>query len=104
VRRLCDCDACAGFDDAADDDADAIPDGCDRCPGSADPDDLADADVDGAPDACDRCADGDDALDTDADGLPDDGIAPGTRWEDIPDDFACPTCGFEKAQFNMVQI
>jgi rubredoxin len=39
-----------------------------------------------------------------ADGLPDDGIAPGTRWEDIPDDFACPTCGFEKAQFNMVQI
>ena len=39
-----------------------------------------------------------------ADGLPDDGIEPGTRWEDIPDDFACPTCGFEKAQFNMVQI
>jgi rubredoxin len=39
-----------------------------------------------------------------ADGLPDDGIAPGTRWEDIPDDFACPTCGFEKAQFNMMQI
>lgn len=39
-----------------------------------------------------------------ADGLPEDGIAPGTRWEDIPDDFACPTCGFEKAQFNMVQI
>jgi rubredoxin len=39
-----------------------------------------------------------------AEGLPDEGIAPGTRWEDIPDDFACPACGFEKAQFNMVQI
>jgi rubredoxin len=39
-----------------------------------------------------------------ADGIPEDGIAPGTRWEDIPDDFVCPTCGFEKAQFNMVQI
>jgi rubredoxin len=38
-----------------------------------------------------------------AEGLPDEGIAPGTRWEDIPDDFVCPTCGFEKAQFNMVE-
>jgi len=41
---------------------------------------------------------------SEADGLPEDGIAPGTRWADIPDDFACPTCGFEKAQFKMVAI
>ena len=26
-------------------------------------------------------------------GLPDQGIAPGTKWEDIPDDFVCPECG-----------
>lgn len=23
-------------------------------------------------------------------GVPDDGIAPGTKFEDLPDDFACP--------------
>ena len=28
-----------------------------------------------------------------AEGLPDDGIPPGTRWEDIPDDWECPDCG-----------
>ena len=28
-----------------------------------------------------------------AEGLPDDGIAPGTRWEDIPEDWECPDCG-----------
>lgn len=39
-----------------------------------------------------------------AEGLPEDGIPAGTRWADIPEDFACPTCGFEKAQFNMVAI
>ena len=26
-------------------------------------------------------------------GLPDEGIAPGTKWEDVPDDFVCPECG-----------
>ena len=41
---------------------------------------------------------------SEADGLPEDGIAPGTRWADITDDFACSTCGFEKAQFKMVAI
>ena len=24
------------------------------------------------------------------------GFAPGTRWEDIPDDWYCPDCGAEK--------
>ena len=32
-----------------------------------------------------------------ADGLPEDGIAAGTRWEDIPDDWSCPDCGVAKA-------
>jgi len=26
-------------------------------------------------------------------GAPDEGISPGTRWEDIPNDWACPLCG-----------
>lgn len=37
-------------------------------------------------------------------GLPEDGIAPGTRWEDIPEDWACPECGVSKADFEMVEI
>ena len=30
----------------------------------------------------------------------DDGIAPGTRWEDIPEDWECPDCGISKADFD----
>ena len=30
----------------------------------------------------------------------DNGIAPGTKWEDIPEDFTCPLCGVGKDQFN----
>ena len=37
-------------------------------------------------------------------GLPEEGIAPGTRWEDIPDDWACPDCGAAKDDFEMVEI
>lgn len=33
-------------------------------------------------------------------GEPDSGIAPGTRWEDVPDDFTCPVCGVSKEQFS----
>ena len=29
-----------------------------------------------------------------------DGIAPGTKWADVPDDFACPLCGVGKDAFN----
>lgn len=36
-------------------------------------------------------------------GLPDQGIAPGTKWEDIPDDFVCPECGVGKDMFELVQ-
>ena len=32
----------------------------------------------------------------------DSGIAPGTRWEDIPADWACPQCGATKADFTVV--
>lgn len=37
-------------------------------------------------------------------GLPDEGIAPGTRWEDIPMNWTCPECGARKEDFEMVQI
>ena len=33
-------------------------------------------------------------------GDPDNGIAPGTKWEDIPDDFTCPLCGVGKDLFE----
>lgn len=35
-------------------------------------------------------------------GDPDSGIAPGTRFEDIPDSWVCPTCGTEKGDFVKV--
>ena len=33
-------------------------------------------------------------------GLPEDGIEPGTRFEDIPDDWCCPHCGASKEDFE----
>lgn len=39
-----------------------------------------------------------------AEGLPEDDIAPGTKWEDIPDDWTCPDCGAPKSDFEMVEI
>jgi rubredoxin len=39
-----------------------------------------------------------------AEGWPDDGIAAGTRWEDIPADWVCPECGVGKAEFEVVEI
>lgn len=33
-------------------------------------------------------------------GAPDQGIAPGTKWEDVPDDFVCPLCGVGKDMFH----
>jgi rubredoxin len=33
-------------------------------------------------------------------GDPDSGIAPGTKWEDLPDDWACPMCTAPKAVFE----
>ena len=37
-------------------------------------------------------------------GYPEDGIEPGTRWEDIPEDWYCPECGVGKDDFDMVEI
>lgn len=34
-------------------------------------------------------------------GIPEHGIAPGTRWEDVPEDWSCPDCGVEKSAFVM---
>lgn len=36
-------------------------------------------------------------------GWPEDGIAPGTLWQDIPNDWVCPDCGMKKTAFNMVK-
>lgn len=33
-------------------------------------------------------------------GDPDAGIAPGTAFEDLPDDYVCPVCGVGKDQFR----
>jgi rubredoxin len=35
-------------------------------------------------------------------GDPDGGIAAGTRFEDIPDDWHCPVCGADKSAFKKV--
>ena len=35
-----------------------------------------------------------------ASGLLDDGIAPGTRWEDVPEDWTCPDCAAPKGDFT----
>jgi rubredoxin len=35
-------------------------------------------------------------------GDPDGGIAPGTAFEDIPDDWVCPVCGVSKDDFSPV--
>ncbi len=33
-------------------------------------------------------------------GLPEEGIPPGTRWEDLPEDWLCPDCGVGKEDFD----
>ena len=37
---------------------------------------------------------------SEADGDPDHGIAPGTRFADLPGDWRCPDCGLEKQFFK----
>ncbi len=37
-------------------------------------------------------------------GLPEEGIAPGTRWEDVPEDWKCPDCGVGKQDFEMRKV
>jgi rubredoxin len=35
-----------------------------------------------------------------AEGSAENGIAPGTKWEDLPEDFVCPLCGAPKEAFE----
>jgi rubredoxin len=37
-------------------------------------------------------------------GLPEEGIAAGTRWEDVPEDWVCPDCGVGKSDFEMEEL
>jgi rubredoxin len=37
-------------------------------------------------------------------GLPEDGIAAGTRFADIPEDWRCPLCDVGKAEFAVVEF
>ncbi len=36
-----------------------------------------------------------------AKGMPDEGVAAGTRWEDVPDTWTCPDCSASKGDFAM---
>lgn len=36
-------------------------------------------------------------------GAPDYGIAPGTKFEDLPEDFVCPLCGLSKSGFEKTE-
>ena len=36
-------------------------------------------------------------------GDPENGIAPGTKFEDLPEDFVCPLCGVGKSLFEKVE-
>lgn len=35
-----------------------------------------------------------------ADGDPENGVAAGTAWKDVPDSWECPTCGASKDDFE----
>ena len=37
-------------------------------------------------------------------GDPDNGIAPGTPFDQLPDSWVCPECGARKDDFEMVQV
>jgi len=39
-----------------------------------------------------------------AEGAPAEGIAAGTRWQDVPDGWVCPDCGVTKSDFDMIEI
>jgi len=35
-------------------------------------------------------------------GDPDNGVAPGTAWKDLPVDWTCPNCGLDKDSFTQL--
>ena len=37
-------------------------------------------------------------------GDPDAGLAPGTRWDDVPLSWRCPDCGAGKEDFQMIEV
>jgi rubredoxin len=37
-------------------------------------------------------------------GLPDEGIAPGTHWADVPASWVCGDCGATKGEFEMMEL
>ncbi len=39
-----------------------------------------------------------------AEGRIEDGLAPGTRWKDVPEEWRCPDCGVGKDDFDMIEI
>ena len=45
---------------------------------------------------CDLCG----YIYDEAAGIPDEGIAPGTKWADVPEDWVCPLCGADKSYFE----
>lgn len=49
---------------------------------------------------CDLCA----FSYSEEDGYPEGGILPGTRWEDVPKDFACPDCSAGKEDFSKLDF
>ena len=45
---------------------------------------------------CDLCG----YIYDEAAGDPENGVAPGTKLEDVPEDWVCPLCGADKSQFS----
>jgi rubredoxin len=37
-----------------------------------------------------------------SEGDPDNGVAAGTAWEDVPEDWTCPLCGAGKDEFAAI--
>jgi rubredoxin len=37
-------------------------------------------------------------------GLPEEGIPPATRWEDVPVNWVCPECGARKEDFELIEV
>lgn len=37
-------------------------------------------------------------------GRPEEGIAAGTAWADVPNDWLCPECGVQKSEFEIVEL
>lgn len=33
-------------------------------------------------------------------GVPREDVVPGTKWDDVPEDFTCPLCGLGKEHFS----